>query len=218
MTSGREQFLYGAIVGAGAVALGAGAILATSGLCRKARSHQHDHGGGGHHHHGGHGFDGHDHEHEGWGNDHLFTTFLTGQYAPPEEQAMYPFTPKDLLQFHRKVADVCIKHKQVDRESVASYNPMAFLSPQEGVVSRAMEVGCATGRTVFELSRGFDYVLGVDISQAFVDKCNEIKRTGQTEYWMPGEGELGETKIAKLPPEIVSFSHFPSPILTLPPY
>ena len=70
-------------------------------------------------------------------------------------------------------------------------------------MSRAMEVGCATGRTTFELSRGFDSVLGVDISPAFVDKCNEIKRTGQTEYWLPGEGELGETKIAHLPPEIV---------------
>ena len=32
MSSSREQFLYGAIVGAGAVALGAGAFLATSGL------------------------------------------------------------------------------------------------------------------------------------------------------------------------------------------
>ena len=71
-------------------------------------------------------------------------------------------------------------------------------------MSRAMEVGCATGRTSFELSRGFDSVVGVDISQAFVDKCNEIKRTGQTEYWMPGEGELGENKIAHLPLEIVS--------------
>ena len=73
-----------------------------------------------------------------------------------------------------------------------------------------MEVGCAAGRTSFELSRGFDSVLGVDISQAFVDKCNEIKRMGQTEYWLPGEGELGETKIAHLPPEIVS----PSPFFT----
>ena len=67
-----------------------------------------------------------------------------------------------------------------------------------------MEVGCAVGRTSFELSRGFDSILGVDISQAFVDKCNEIKATGQTEYWMPGEGELGETKMAYLSPDIVN--------------
>jgi putative 4-mercaptohistidine N1-methyltranferase len=131
-----------------------------------------------------HGHGDHDHEHEGCGSDYLFRNFITGQYAPPEELALYPFTPKELIEFHRKCADVCIKHKQ------------------EGVESRAMEVGCAAGRTSFELSRGFDSVLGVDISQAFVDKCNEIKRMGQTEYWLPGEGELGETKIAHLPPEI----------------
>ena len=78
-------------------------------------------------------------------------------------------------------------------------------------MSHAMEVGCAAGRTSFELSHGFESVLGVDISQAFIDKCNEIKRTGQTEYWLPGEGELGETKTAHLSPSIVStHTHTPS--------
>ena len=71
-------------------------------------------------------------------------------------------------------------------------------------MSRAMEVGCAAGRTSFELSRGFESVLGVDISQAFIDKCNDIKMTGQTEYWLPREGELGDTKTAHLPSDIVS--------------
>ena len=70
-------------------------------------------------------------------------------------------------------------------------------------MSNALEVGCAAGRTSFELSRGFESVLGVDISQAFIDKCNDVKRTGQTQYWLPGEGELGETKTAQLSPDIV---------------
>lgn len=34
MATGREQFLLGALVGAGAVALGAGAYIASRGLCR----------------------------------------------------------------------------------------------------------------------------------------------------------------------------------------
>ena len=68
-----------------------------------------------------------------------------------------------------------------------------------------MEVGCATGRTAFELTRGFEEVIGLDLSQAFIDKCNEIKRTGQTEYWLPKGGELGETKVAKLDASIVSY-------------
>lgn len=69
-----------------------------------------------------------------------------------------------------------------------------------------MEVGCATGRTSFELCRGFDSVLGVDISQTFLNKCNKIKETGQIDYFLPREGELGDTKTAHLPPDIVSIS------------
>lgn len=69
-----------------------------------------------------------------------------------------------------------------------------------------MEVGCATGRTSFELCRGFESVLGVDISQTFLNKCNKIKATGQIDYWLPREGELGETKTVHLSSDIVSTS------------
>lgn len=70
-----------------------------------------------------------------------------------------------------------------------------------------MEVGCATGRTSFELCRGFESVLGVDISQTFIDQCNKIKETGQIEYWLPHEGELGDTKTTHLSLDIVSHIH-----------
>lgn len=79
-------------------------------------------------------------------------------------------------------------------------------------MSRAMEVGCGPGRASFELTRGFESVLGVDILQAFIDKCNEIKATGQAQYWLPGEGELGATKTAHLSSDIVSNYHTHTPI------
>ena len=142
----------------------------------------------------------------------MLKCFGTLHYAAPEDYLLYDCVPRDVVGFHEKCANLCIKHRKVGSVS-SRFDAVPAISqflPQERVVSRAMEVGCASGRTSFELSRGFDSVLGVDISQAFVDKCNEIKRTGQTEYWLPGEGELGETKIAHLPPEIVS----PSPFFT----
>lgn len=40
MSSAREHFLYGALVGAGAVALGTGAFLATFGLWRRSTRRQ----------------------------------------------------------------------------------------------------------------------------------------------------------------------------------
>ena len=39
--------------------------------------------------------------------------FLVGQYAPTDELMMYPFVSRDALEFNRKCADICIKHKQV---------------------------------------------------------------------------------------------------------
>lgn len=70
-----------------------------------------------HHHHDDHQAHSHGHAHGHFGDEdtdnyHL-KTFLTGQYAPVDELMMYPFVPREALDFHRKCADLCIKHKQV---------------------------------------------------------------------------------------------------------
>ena len=75
---------------------------------------------------------------------------------------------------------------------------------QEDVLSRALDIGCAVGRASFELARSFDEVVGIDFSCAFVARCNEMKFTGLSNYVMPGEGELGLNKVAKVAPDIVS--------------
>lgn len=69
------------------------------------------------HHHDDHGAHSHGHTHCHFGDEesdnyHL-KTFLTGQYAPVDELMMYPFVPRDALDFHRKCAELCFKHKQV---------------------------------------------------------------------------------------------------------
>ena len=75
---------------------------------------------------------------------------------------------------------------------------------QDDVLSRALDVGCAVGRSSFELARSFDEVVGIDFSSAFVARCNEMKYAGLCNYVMPGEGELGLNKVAKVAPDIVS--------------
>ena len=72
------------------------------------------------------------------------------------------------------------------------------------VVSRAFDIGCAVGRSTFELARGFDEVIGLDYSNAFIAKCQELKMKGQAEYSMTVEGDLTENKTAVIHPEIVS--------------
>ena len=74
---------------------------------------------------------------------------------------------------------------------------------QEGVLSRALDVGCAVGRSTFELARDFDEVVGIDFSNAFVQRCQQLKMTGRSAYRLITEGVLGEDKLATIHPNIV---------------
>ncbi|MFO8142344.1 MAG: putative 4-mercaptohistidine N1-methyltransferase [Marinobacter sp.] len=55
---------------------------------------------------------------------------------------------------------------------------------------RAIDIGCACGRTALELARHFDHVDGVDFSQTFIDTCRDVVREGVARYARPEEGEL----------------------------
>jgi putative 4-mercaptohistidine N1-methyltranferase len=56
--------------------------------------------------------------------------------------------------------------------------------------SRALDLGCATGRASFELTQAFDHVDGVDYSQSFIDAAVELQKNGQISYAQNGEGVL----------------------------
>ena len=56
--------------------------------------------------------------------------------------------------------------------------------------ARALDIGCACGRTTLELARTFDHVDGVDYSHRFISKCREVIREGVARYARPEEGEL----------------------------
>ena len=76
------------------------------------------------------------------------------------------------------------------------------------MLNRALDIGCAVGRSTFELAREYDEVIGIDYSKAFVSTCEELRRNGQAEYSMILEGDLTERKIAVVDPAIVSMCEF----------
>ena len=55
---------------------------------------------------------------------------------------------------------------------------------------RAFDIGCAIGRSTFELARGFDEVIGVDFSARFIQEAEVLKQDAVLRYTMPTEGEL----------------------------
>jgi len=55
---------------------------------------------------------------------------------------------------------------------------------------KAFDIGCAIGRSTFELARGFDEVIGVDFSARFVQEAESLKQNAVLRYTMITEGEL----------------------------
>ena len=66
----------------------------------------------------------------------------------------------------------------------------------------ALDVGCAVGRTCFELSKMFDSVVGIDYSANFIKQCNRIMTEKEVNYICKTDGNLLQRLKAKLDPDI----------------
>ena len=68
---------------------------------------------------------------------------------------------------------------------------LQLMADEKGVqTQKALDLGCAVGRTTFELARGFDEVIGGDLSQRFIECATQLQDKGSLEYSMITEGEL----------------------------
>ena len=47
---------------------------------------------------------------------------------------------------------------------------------------KALDLGCAVGRSTFELARTFDSVVGLDYSDAFIDAAEHLRQRRSMEY------------------------------------
>ena len=111
-------------------------------------------------------------------------------YADHEQTLPWDFGPHQAFGFHDRLA------KCID-----------FASLPEN--SRALDLGCAVGRTSFELSRQCPEVVGIDYSHGFIATANEIQQQREISLVLKREGQLGDVVVNQLPegvlPERVSF-------------
>lgn len=63
---------------------------------------------------------------------------------------------------------------------------------------KCLDMGCAVGRSSFELARYFDEVIGVDFSARFIQAADRLKKLGKINYQVTTEGSLTEEKTIKL--------------------
>ncbi|MEI8340843.1 MAG: putative 4-mercaptohistidine N1-methyltransferase [Verrucomicrobiota bacterium] len=116
--------------------------------------------------------------------DKLLGEYLLFHYGEPAELLPYDFGPRDALDFPAHCAQLCL--------SGITLPPGA----------RALDIGCAVGRSSFELARQCSEVIGIDFSQRFIDAANALKNSGELEYRRLEEGARFTPTVAKVPAEI----------------
>lgn len=76
-------------------------------------------------------------------------------------------------------------------------------------VARGLDLGCAVGRSAFEMTRGCDQVIGIDFSHAFIAAANTLREGGKLFYDRLDEAQRKTALAAVLPqgvdPAKVSF-------------
>lgn len=74
--------------------------------------------------------------------------------------------------------------------------------PRSSGKTRALDVGCAVGRSALEMSRVFDEVVGVDYSHAFIDAAKELVAKGRAEFSYTVEGAIQAEGVATVPSDV----------------
>ena len=78
--------------------------------------------------------------------------------------------------------------------------PLRHLRP--ALTRRALDLGCAVGRSSFELARQFDEVIGIDFSARFIEAAQTIQREGAIHFQAAREGLARDEFHVELPDDL----------------
>ena len=117
-------------------------------------------------------------------SDKLLAEYLLFHYGAHEEILPYPVGPVDALDFPVRCVMECLDLTRLPAQA------------------RALDLGCAVGRSSFELGRWCSRVLGIDRSRRFIDAATTLAETGWIAYTRVEEGRLTTPSVARVPEEI----------------
>lgn len=104
--------------------------------------------------------------------DKAVSEYLLFHYGKPEEQLPHAFGPASALNYPVRCISECL-----DLEKVPTG-------------ARGLDLGCAVGRSSFELAKHCEEVIGIDFSHAFVERANQLKSDGCCHYTYAKEGSI----------------------------
>ncbi|HEX4087021.1 MAG TPA: putative 4-mercaptohistidine N1-methyltransferase [Chthoniobacteraceae bacterium] len=117
-------------------------------------------------------------------SERYLNEYLLFHYGEVEDVLAWDFGPADAVGFAARCVSDCIE--------------IGALGPK----TRALDLGCAVGRSSFELARYCTEVVGIDFSKSFIQAALEIRRHGQIHFDRPDEGMLSTRCAAKAPPDV----------------
>lgn len=117
-------------------------------------------------------------------SDRLVREYLLFHYGEPDEVLPWKHGPHEALGF----AVRCVREL---------LNPSSL-----GRDARALDVGCAVGRSALELAGHCREVIGIDFSAAFIAAAEQIRSGGSLGYTYAVEGERAASSTARVPPGI----------------
>jgi putative 4-mercaptohistidine N1-methyltranferase len=111
----------------------------------------------------------------------------------------------EYLLFHYGAPELCLPPGLVDADALdfPAHCVSQCLDPDRlPAQARALDLGCAVGRSSFELARHCHEVVGLDFSQQFINLANRLRRRGSLRFKSFEEGELTHARRAVVPPEL----------------
>ena len=113
--------------------------------------------------------------------DKAVSEYLLFHYGSSEEILPYPNGPVSALHYPVRCVVECVDSGLLESGA------------------RALDLGCAVGRSAFELARICKSVIGIDYSQSFIDAANTLIKNGSLNYSRLEEGELTTELTASVP-------------------
>jgi putative 4-mercaptohistidine N1-methyltranferase len=120
--------------------------------------------------------------------DRLLAEYLLFHYGAPEEILPYDFGPSAALNYPARCVSECLDVARLPAGA------------------RALDLGCAVGRSSFELARHCAKVVGIDYSQRFTTAAQTLSDRGAIDYLRRDEGELS-TRLTACVPEGIDGAH-----------
>ena len=112
--------------------------------------------------------------------DKALSEYLLFHYGKPDEVLPWEFGPTDALDYPVRCVTECVDTGRIP------------------ATPRGLDLGCAVGRSTFELARHCTEVIGIDLSESFITAAGQLQRGGRLDYSFAVEGELAQVDALQL--------------------